>query len=369
MKIAYLANIRFPSERAHSAQIAHMCQAFAELNNNVDLFVNKISIKDAGITGKYFGLNIKFKIFNIPPKFFYPKYKIFFYISELIFSVYLLFKFKFKFKQYDIIFSRGEWIVFFLSFFVCKNKLIWESHEAKLNFPARYILGKGVKTVVISDGIYNDYIKWGVPRNGILVAHDGVDDSFFETTEDKVEVRKKLSIPDDQKVVMYIGGFDEWKGVETFFAAAELCPEFSFYAIGGRVDQINLHKEKYPKVNFLGAKPYNELSFNQQAADVLVIPNSGVGDLSSRYTSPLKLFAHMASGIPILVSDIQSMSSVLSYDDATFFEPDNSISLSKGVISIFTNYNDKVKIAERLVEKSKRFTWNNRAREILNFIK
>lgn len=367
MKIAYLANIRFPSERAHSTQIAHMCQAFVEVGHEVDLYLNKRTVVDADVISDYFGFKIGFKTFNIPPKFFYPKYKIFFYISELIFSVFFLLGT--KRKDYDVIFSRNEWIVFILSFFVTDFKLVWESHEAKLNFPARKILNKeNIKIVTISEGIFEDYLKYGLDKSRMVIAHDGIDESFFGTLETRENVRHTLNIPIHDKVAMYIGGLDGWKGVETFFQSSELCSNFLFYVIGGRADQIEKYKKQYTKVNFLGSRPYSELRFNQQAADVLVIPNSGVGDLSAKYTSPLKLFAHMTSGIPILVSDIQSMRNVIDENDVTFFRPDDAQSLVDGLNEIYMNFNDKIEIAKKLIVKSRTYTWKNRAIIITKFI-
>lgn len=365
MKIAYLANVRFPSERAHAAQIAHMSQAFVQSGASVDLVVNKRVTSDKIAIDSYFKIDSTFKVIRIPGGFFSPKIKASFYFSELFFT--LSFLYLCKSKSYDILYARSEWIVWVLSIFVSVEKLIWESHEAKLNFPARRILHKGIKTVVISEGIHESYIKYGVPTEQILVAHDGIDESFFGAVETKEQARARLGISAGEKVAMYIGGFDEWKGIETFLKASELSLEVLFVAIGGDQKQINNFANQYTKVLFLGSRPYAELKDNQQAADILVIPNSATSALSEKYTSPLKLFAHLASGIPIIASNIPSITNVTGHDTVTLCIPDNSQSLNNTTEEVFSDYENKTHQAQAIKAQSIRYTWTNRATQILSF--
>lgn len=364
MKIAYLANVRFPSERAHATHIAHMCQAFVSSGASLDLFVNKRTLKGINEVNNFFGISANFSLVRISSGIFVNGIRLFFYINELIFSLNFL---PYR-KEYDFFYSRNEWTLFFLSFLVGEKKLIWESHEAKLNLPARYLIKNNIKIVVISEGIHAKYLDHGLKPDLMLIAHDCIDESFFGVVENKEVARKRLDIPLDSKVVMYIGGFDKWKGIETFCEAAEEYKNVKFVAIGGRDEQIRELKSKYKSVTFLEARPYLELKDNQQAADILVIPNSNKELISSEYTSPLKLFAHMASGIPIVASNIPSLRTMLNNTNSTFFEPDNSKSLYSSLIGVFDSYEDKLVKAQQLKISSRKYTWTERAKAIKSFI-
>lgn len=366
MKIAYLANVRFPSERAHATQIAHTCQAFAQSGASVDLVVNRRTKENISEAGKYFNIHPEFNLIRISHGLFSLKMKVFFHISSLWFCVSFLHKI--KYKTYDIVFSREEWIVWLLSFFISKNRLVWESHEAKLNYPAKILFNKGIKIVVISEGIFEEYIEYGVKVEKILIAHDGIDDTFFDTLESKEAARKRLGLAVEDNIVMYIGGFDVWKGVETFFAASNFMPSLKFVAIGGTTEQVLLFTSKYPAVIFLGQQSYVDLKHNQQAADVLIIPNSGATKLSSNYTSPLKLFAHMTSDIPLVISDLPSLVVVTGRDLVTAVESDNPKALAKGIETVLSHYEAKKVYAQELRKVSMGYTWNQRAKNILNFI-
>ncbi|MFT7644540.1 MAG: glycosyltransferase involved in cell wall biosynthesis [Candidatus Paceibacteria bacterium] len=367
MNIAYLANIRFPSERAHAVQIAHMCQAFAQAGDKVDLYVSKREDPTFEKVYQCFGFEPLFSLYTLAPYRIYIKLKFTFYTGELLFALnFLLTR---KTSKYDVIYSRSEWILYLLSFFVGAHKLSWESHEAKYNFAARRILKKDIKTIVISSGIRDFYIRQGIDTEQLQVADDGVDESFFEGTVAKSDARRALGLPQKAFIAMYVGGFDTWKGVETFFAASALVPTATFVAIGGTSAQVGKMREKYPKVQFLGARSYRELVQNQQAADILVVPNTAQTMLSSSYTSPLKLFAHMASGLPLVVSDVVSITSVTGDDLVTVVEPDNLDTLAAGIMEVFQNYDEKLQKAGELKLVSKKYTWTERAKSIVEFIK
>lgn len=361
MKIAYLANVRIPSERAHSAQIVHMCQAFVNAGAEVDLYVNHRVTGSLDEIGKYYEILPNFSLRRLSHGIFNPAIKITFYVSELFFTVHFLP----KKPAYDYVYSRSEWIIWFLSFFISADKLMWESHEAKQNYPARRIINKGIKMVVISEGIRDVYQSSLKSQNQLLVAHDGIDESFYEPVESKEEARVRLGIDINKKVAMYIGGFDAWKGIDTFCLSSDYT-DVSLVVIGGSTEEVNKYKTIYPKVKFLGQKPYSELKNNQQAADILVIPNSSREKVSSSYTSPLKLFAHMSSGIPIVAADVPSVKNVS--NQVTFFAPDNPKSLAKALDDVFANYEGKCTLALRIREITRKYLWIERAKQIIKYI-
>jgi glycosyltransferase involved in cell wall biosynthesis len=362
MKIAYLANVRFPSERAHAVQIVHMCQAFQENNMAVTLFANKRVSGSLEEVKSYFKLTVTFSFVRLDHGFFSPKIRFSYYVSETWFA--LRFLSSQSSKQFDVIYSRHEWVLWLLSFFIDAKKLVWESHEAHYSVPVKKILKKGIRTVVISEGILEAYLKKGYQASQFLVAHDAIDDSFFAEVEGKQEARMRLNISQEKTIAMYIGGFDTWKGVETFFTASKLLPDVQFVAIGGNDVQVSSYKKLFPAVLFLGSRAYSELKDSQQAADVLVVPNSAKTLVSAEYTSPLKLFAHMASGVPLAVSDIPSLTRVTGRELVTVFTADSADSLASSIAKAIS----KKEQACSLKQQALGYTWKNRARAIKKFL-
>ncbi len=376
MKIIYLANIRFPSERAHATQIFQNCQSFCKHGCDLILFTNNIynhkSDKSAGPSDlkNFFGSNPLFTWNILLPKKIYFKNKFGFLLREFIFIFHFWSKFKSEYgNSQTIIYSRDEWILAFLSFLLPKQRLVYESHEAKYNLAVRRLIKKQIPMIVISEGIKDFYKQKNVPLQQMLVAQDGIDESFFTPHVTKTQARKELNLDPSNFTVIYVGGFDKWKGVETFLRASTLSTDVKFVAIGGSESEISNLKKYYPRVIFLGRKPYTKLPIYQQAADVLVVPNSATTKLGSEYTSPLKLFAHMTSGVPVVASNVKSLTSVLGYSYPYLFEADDEESLLHVIKKIRADYNSAKLQAKKIMEKSEKFTWDKRVASIINFIK
>jgi len=343
-----------------------MCEAFVENGATVDLVVNKRKIDQGASVETLLGFVPRFTIHRIRPIFFILESKAVFLINDALFAIALAIFY--KPKTYDAVYVRDEWLLYFVSFFVPTRLLVYESHEAKYNYAARTLLQKGVRCVCISEGIAEEYQDRGIPAGQLMVAHDGVDDSFFDVTVSKSEAREALGLKTEKKIAMYIGGFEKLKGVELFFEASNRTPVFLFVAIGGKEEQIAAYREKYPNVTFLGFQPYKNLKNNQQAADVLVVPNSAEHDASSKHTSPLKLFTYMSSGVPILSASVPSLQTVLTDEMGYFFKPDSAESLVETLEKIAKDTANAPKKAQNAQKVARDYTWRKRAENILRFI-
>ncbi len=374
MKIAYLSNSRFPSNRAHSTQIVQNCNALASLGHEVNLFVTdrKTNISDA--PEQYYGAKFLFSTHRISvpdmaawgdslPSFLkVPALT----VQRLVFTHKAVRSI--ETKNADVIYSRDEWVLWFLSFFLGYEKLVYESHEAKYSKAVRSLARHGVPFVVISEGIKAAYSERGIPDSQILVAHDGIDESFIDAPGTKAEARDRLGIKTEKPVVMYFGGLEKWKGVDTLCLAAEGTDNFEVFVCGGSPAQVKLYKATYPWVTFLGFTAYRDLPQLQKAADVLVIPNTATSDLSSKYTSPLKVFTYMASGVPVVASDIPSIRSVLDESTATFAEPDNPESFKSAIVQCLQGSTQSQLKADQAQVVVTKYTWKNRAQSICNFL-
>jgi teichuronic acid biosynthesis glycosyltransferase TuaC len=155
---------------------------------------------------------------------------------------------------------------------------------------------------------------------------------MFENSLSKIDARRRLSIPEGEKIALYVGRIDGGKGADVFAASSEFLPEGTRAVLIGNGPLAHNLKSKHPKAFFLPETKYTDLPNVLPAADVLVLPNSGKGTESSRNTSPLKLFAYMASGVPIVSSDVPAVREVLSEDSAVFVKPDDPQALADGVM-------------------------------------
>jgi glycosyltransferase involved in cell wall biosynthesis len=105
-----------------------------------------------------------------------------------------------------------------------------------------------------------------------------------------------------------------------------------------------------------------------RAADVLVVPNTAKEDISRLYTSPMKLFEYMASGTPIVASDLPSIREIVDDSIVSFFAPDDPASLAETIGRVLYNYPEAEAKARLARERVKPYSWKRRAEAITHFI-
>ncbi len=378
MKIVYITNQRMPTDKAHGIQIAKMCEAFTNLGANVYLIAPfRISdIKEDFFD--YYSVKKSFRFKKIfSPDFYLPGIldKVAFvvknFISALVLAVYTLFL-----KPY-IVYSRDEPVVFLLSFFMKSHKLVFEAHKfprSRLFFYRRF-KKKNLKIVTISHGLESEFIKLGFKQENIAVAPDGVDIEQFDIGGTKEEFRKKLDLPQDKKIILYAGHLFDWKGIDTLFSAAEYFDDDRLIVVvGGTEADLKKHKLKLNdrqfknRIKMLGHKTHKLIPVFLKASDVLVLPNSGKEAVSRSFTSPLKLFEYMASKRPIVASDLLSIREILDENSAILVKPDDPVSLAEGIEKALRDNVLSDKISYNAFEKVRRYSWSNRARDILSVI-
>jgi glycosyltransferase involved in cell wall biosynthesis len=211
----------------------------------------------------------------------------------------------------------------------------------------------------------------GVNENKIHIFPSGVEVGEFNISVSQEEARKKIGLLPDKKIVLYSGQFYPWKGIDTLAQTALLVPEALFVFIGGIDPELGKFVEDYGKVENLIIKPFQEreiIPFYLKAADVLVIPQSSKEKISTHYSSPLKMFEYMASGRPIVASNLSSIKQTLDDESAVFAEPDNPESFADGIKKILCDEDFAKNISQNAFKKVEQYSWDKRAKSILKII-
>jgi len=368
MKLLFIANARIPSERAMATAIMKQCEAFANAGVEVELIVptrHNTRTEDPfeyHDTAKHFSIRYLFSL-DVP---LLEKVRLRFFLQKLSFFVALnLYIWK---TSTDILYSREPELIGPL---VTKKKKFVELHHLYgLGYFGSLFLKRCRGVIAITNALRDDVCnKFSLPVSSTMVAPSGVDLSAFYHLNSKEVARARLSISTHKPVALYIGGFETWKGYKTFLDASGYLKDVIHFVIaGGGEEQVQKLRVEYPHVQFLGFLPQNELPQNQQIADVLVIPNSRKVAISARHTSPLKVFAHMASGIPIVASAVPSISEVLSSRNAILVTPDDPKALAEGIQRVIEEKEDSATMAERALEDVAKYDWSLRTASIISFI-
>lgn len=371
-KFFYIANIRLPTEKAHGIQIMKTCEALSFLGVDVTLVIpTRINtlLADPFI---FYAINGKpFEISKVYVPDLIQWRKIGGVTQNILFAVRMI-PIAFKEKGDAVFYSRDKFVIILLSLF--GKKVFWESHSGESGFLVRLAVKMSHGVVAISRGIKKDISQSERYDKKIIVAPDGVDLGQYDIAMSQEEARKQLNLPLDRKIVTYSGSLSlySWKGVDIFVEAAHSFDARThlFVLVGGsQKDVMRLKKEVGgAPVLFVGQQLPEKIPLYLKASDVLVLPNKKGDPASDRYTSPMKLFEYMASGVPIVASNLPSICEVLNSSNSFLVEPNNPETLADGIMAALNNPKGAHLFAVRSKEDVKEYIWTKRAERILAFI-
>lgn len=274
----------------------------------------------------------------------------------------------------DVVYSRNLSILWLANFF--GKKIVWEMHDGLFGFNLKLFnqLKDKLKIVVISGALKNYLIKnFSFNEEKILVAHDGV---FLEKYDklrniDKSILRKSLNLPQDKIIIMHTGSLYRGRGAELFEVVIKNFPELYFVQVGGNDENIKEWKEYYKECSnilFVGHQNNDNLMKYQMSADLLFLPLTKKSPIWW-CTSPMKLFEYMATGIPILGSNVGSVGEVLNKKNAIIFDPDDEDSIINGINSFLLSKNNINELAQQAYKDVKtNYTWGIRVKNIIEYI-
>ncbi len=360
-KIIYITDARLPTEKAHGLQIMKTCEALVRAGNSLTLVTPRRRNSIITDLFSYYKIIHSFPVRRLLTLDLIRFGRIGFLVQVCTFT--FIASCTLSRDGYDLMYGRDEVVLALLSLLGFR-RIVWESHDGAWNLFARIIARKARALAVVSVGLQDWYVEKGIPKEKIVVIPNAVDPEEFAHPESKDSARHRLGLPLDTRIAMYIGRLDGWKGTDTLLEASKHLDDIQLVMIGGDTKQIKDLRERYPQVVFLGSRSYSELPHNQAAADVLVVPNTGKSEISTRFTSPLKLIAHLSSGRPIVASDLPSIREIVGDDAALLVPADDPEALSAGIVRVLSDKMLAQSLVERAREKAVRYTWDERARRI-----
>jgi glycosyltransferase involved in cell wall biosynthesis len=381
MKLTYVANIRIPTEKAHGIQVIKMCEAFADVGLDVELIVPRRIQSNPDLKEKdifhYYQVKRNFQVKKVstidllPLERYWSKIGgIAFAIQEISFSILSLFSD--SLIKADLIYTRSKILNLLASQFTNVD-IVYEAHKRGKNKWLDKTIAKRAKAIVtITKSIQKTWKQLGAKT---IYAPDGVSNEFFISSS-RNSARKILKLPQNKSLIGYIGNLvtlEKEKGIKTLLQAIQKIEnqEEIVCCIAGGPEKW---KEKYQyftnqlsikdKVIFAGHVDFKKVPTYLKAMDVLIIPFPNQPHFAYN-ASPLKLFEYMATGRPIVASDLPSIREILDENTAYFAEPDDPQSLAKTISKALKDSQNSKKIARMAREKARHYTWSKRVEKIL----
>ena len=358
----YVAEFSLPNNTAYTIHVVKMLNALNEKLEKCELI---IPYKD----NKYNYNNLK-KDFSLQKNKFLIK-SIFQKKYQLTFLIRIIFAFKsaLYIEKTQNVITRSIMTSFFL--ILLKKKHVLEIHHElnglskflfiNLNYiNSRYL----IKIIFISKSLKKFYKNI---TNKSIVIPDAVDKNFF----------KKAKIKNIIKNIFYIGSFYRGRGIELIIEIAKILKKINFTLYGLRNSEIDNFISIPKNVKIFKFIKYSKVPQLLLKSDLLLMPYSleYVGISSNKksinigkYTSPLKMFEYLASGTPLMASNLPVLKEILQDNRNSIIVKDNNpYNWADKIIKLQNNIKLRKIISKNAIKTASKNTWNIRAKKILKY--
>jgi len=379
MRILYLADIRFPLERANGIQSMETCHALARRSHAVHMVVRPDTDSPPRDPYAFYGLPrlASLTIERAPVSGPAPAKRLGYLAFALGRAI--------GRDRPDIVFTRDLGVAAFLAGLpeLIRPPVVYESHgyapDVALALPSLVATAVAPSArklrrlakreaavwqradgfVTLTRALADDMAARFGTRPRVAVVPDGV----------RIDQVPSVAAPSGRPIVAYAGHLYAWKGVDILLEALAALPDVDGLIVGGHEREPDLARTKAlaqqlgvaARVTFTGLVEPPQVRAWLARANVLVLPNPASA-ISSRFTSPLKLFEYMAAQRPIVASDLPALREVLSPDEnAVLVTPGSAPALAAGIRRVLDDPALATRVASRALATVADFSWDRRA--------
>jgi glycosyltransferase involved in cell wall biosynthesis len=364
VRILYLSLSYLPSRRASSVQVTKMCAALARRGHEVVLVAKQGRERTTIDDHAFYRVERNFEIDKIAR----PAFR----GGGGIYAAGMAARIARRRSWADVVYCRdpfGAWLAAELGM-----PTVFEAHEVPespwIRRGLQRALGRkrAIGLVAISEALRRDLQTTGLAGTGaMVVAHDACD-----PPETAVQRRSVHAPP----TIGYVGNLYAGRGIETILELARAMPACRFRVIGGTdVDLARWRAADLPaNLELLGFRPQAELAGLYRELDVVLMPHAAKGVVGatgsadiSKWTSPMKMFEYMSSGIPLVASRLPVLEEVLRDGENALLVPSDDLAAWQAAIERLISDDDlRFRLAQAAQQDLvQHYTWDARAEVVM----
>jgi len=214
------------------------------------------------------------------------------------------------------------------------------------------------KVIAVSHEIQKELIEMGYPKNKIAVIYNGIDSQKFNAGISGRDMKTKLGIPADKKVIFFVGRPVREKGINTLLEA--------YRKIQTERDDVILVLLSSGEIPNLpdGVKHINK--FVREDDRIKMIAMADIFVVPSLYEPfGIVTLEGMSMGKPTIGSRTGGIAEVIEEGKSgLLFEPSNSDQLAEKIRFLLDNLNRRLKLSQGAVKRAKEFTWEKNTEKV-----
>ncbi len=381
IRIAYISDERFPGWGTDTQQINKNAEGLALAGAEVDLLI-PVHVKTLHLSAEervrrirsHYGIGEQLNIKFVPG---WPA-------SDLRFEKLthgLAAPLMAMLSQYDVMYTRN--VVPTALALLCRRPTVMENHRIlSAHYPVSYRVMRRLAAhrclagvITNCEYVRNSWQEMGVPAERLVVSHLGYDPRDFEPRLSRREARRELGWPEEVSTVVYTGHLGRGKGIEALHALAARMPDTHFRIVGGTPAQVAVRTRQAQEARLANVfhSPFvriDQVPRHLYAGDALIVPPTGVP--LRRYGNtvlPIKLYTYLAAGRPIVAPRLEDIEELIKDgENGVLVPPDDPDAAAARLVKVLASTAEMQRLEVRALELAPRFSWQNRGRQLLEFI-
>jgi len=205
------------------------------------------------------------------------------------------------------------------------------------------------------------------------------DRPVVETISNGVRLLEERRLPQaghaGPPLVAYAGHLYPWKGVDVLIRALSRLPDVHGLIIGGFPGEQDLARARAlardlglgDRVRFTGQVEPSRVASLVAEATMVVLPT--VATASARYTSPLKLFEYLAAGKPVIASDLPPIREIVRHgDNGLLFTAGDPDALAAAIRRLLDDQALAASLSRSAFADAEQYSWSRRAERLETFL-
>lgn len=394
MRLLYVANARIPTEKAHGLQIMQNCEALAGAGAEVTLWaarrVNTRAMRSVRDPWRHYGVQRSFRLKRLPCLDLHwlvgerhaPLRRMAFILQGCSWLLSLTLALLTGGRA-EVYYTRDLAVAALLILLRGGARLAYEPHRLSASGPGRRlqarVLRRAGSIFPLTAAMAREAESMGADPGRLCVLHDGIRAGRFCNLPSQSQARQKLGWREARFVVGYVGQLQTMamdKGVGGLIDAVAQLDGAAIALVGGPAESVAALRDRWRQAgrrdeDFLAAgqvKP-DAVPLYLAALDACAMPFPWTEHFAW-YASPVKLFEYMASGRPLVATDLPAVAEVVRDGVHALLAPPGDVAaLTAALRRLQFDADLRRRLAANArAEVMAHYTWDRRARRILEHV-
>jgi glycosyltransferase involved in cell wall biosynthesis len=214
----------------------------------------------------------------------------------------------------------------------------------------RWVISKTDYIIVVNEKIKEQVEKLGVDKYKVFLTPNAVDIHRFNP---KNLLPKDVQLDNNKNSILFVGNLVFQKGLDYLLEAKKILKnECELLIVGdgplrGRLEK-KVKEEKIKDVIFLGER--KDVEMIMPSADLFVLPSISEG-------SPIAILEALASGTPIVATDVGGVAEIMNFEVGEIVPPENSEILAKSIDKLLKDGNLRKKMGKNCRKTALKYSY------------